>query len=238
MPNKKCMYEGCDAPEHRKSGYCIRHTESGPRSILINTSKFVNEEPSDEVKVEFVGEEENEEEALPEIEEKAQEEELKVKKKRKGKKKSKVQSQIILPVKPDSGNTTLATIFVCIVSFMFIVSGDEDIICSTCCISGILLVIISNGYTSKKLEYQNACIDRIERRFEEEQIDDNIPKEPSALVRIMSFVFGFLAIVCLFDDDTFGWSFVWGIVWFLCYISYSSEMNKRNDFIEEYRKRY
>ena len=62
MPNKKCMYEGCDAPEHRKSGYCIRHTESGPRSILINTSKFVNEEPSDEVKVEFVGEEENEEE--------------------------------------------------------------------------------------------------------------------------------------------------------------------------------
>ena len=83
MPNKKCMYEGCDAPEHRKSGYCIRHTESGPRSILINTSKFVNEEPSDEVKVEFVGEEENEEEALPEIEEKAQEEELKVKKKRK-----------------------------------------------------------------------------------------------------------------------------------------------------------
>jgi len=238
MPNKKCMYEGCDAPEHRKSGYCIRHTESGPRSILINTSKFVNEEPSDEVKVEFVGEEENEEEALPEIEEKAQEEELKVKKKRKGKKKSKVQSQIILPVKPDSGNSTLATIFVCIVSFMFIVSGDEDIICSTCCISGILLVIISNGYTSKKLEYQNACIDRIERRFEEEQIDDNIPKEPSALVRIMSFVFGFLAIVCLFDDDTFGWSFVWGIVWFLCYISYSSEMNKRNDFIEEYRKRY
>ena len=238
MPNKKCMYEGCDAPEHRKSGYCIRHTESGPRSILINTSKFVNEEPSDEVKVEFVGEEENEEEALPEIEEKAQEEELKVKKKRKGKKKSKVQSQIILPVKPDSGNTTLATIFVCIVSFMFIVSGDEDIICSTCCISGILLVIISNGYTSKKLEYQNACIDKIERRFEEEQIDDNIPKEPSALVRIMSFVFGFLAIVCLFDDDTFGWSFVWGIFWFLCYISYSSEMNKRNDFIEEYRKRY
>ena len=86
MP-KICMYEGCDAPEHRKSGYCIKHTESGPRSILINTSKFVNEKPSDEVKVEFAGEEENEEEALPEIEEKAQEEEVKVKKKLKLKKK-------------------------------------------------------------------------------------------------------------------------------------------------------
>ena len=238
MPNKRCMYEGCDAPEHRKSGYCIRHTESGPRSILINTSKFVNEEPSEDVKVEFVKEEENEEEALLEIKEKAQEEEIKVKKKRKGKKKAKVQSQIILPVKPDSGGTTLATLFVCIVSFMFIVSGDEDIICSTCCISGILLAIISNGYTSKKLEYQNACIDKIERRFEEEQIDTYIPNEPSALVRIISFVFGFLAIICLFDFDTIVWSFVWGIFWFLCYISYSSDMNRRNDFIEEYRKRY
>ena len=51
------MYEGCDAPEHRKSGYCIRHTESGPRSILINTSKLVDQKPSDEVKVEFVEEE-------------------------------------------------------------------------------------------------------------------------------------------------------------------------------------
>ena len=98
MPNKKCMYEGCDAPEHRKSGYCIRHTESGPRSILINTSKFVNEEPSDEVKVEFVGEEENEEEALPEIEEKAQEEELKVKKKRKGKKKARYRAKLSCPL--------------------------------------------------------------------------------------------------------------------------------------------
>ena len=73
------MYEGCDAPEHRKSGYCIRHTESGPRSILINTSKLVNEEPNDEVKVEFVKEEENEEETLTEIEEKTQDEEDKVK---------------------------------------------------------------------------------------------------------------------------------------------------------------
>ena len=232
------MYEGCDAPEHRKSGYCIRHTESGPRSILINTSKFVNEEPSDEVKLEFVKEEENEEEALSEIEEKVQEEEIKVKKKRKGKKKAKVQSQIILPVKPDSGGTTLATIFVCIVSFMFIVSGDEDIIFSTCCISGILLVIISNGYTSKRLEYQNACIDMIKTRFDEDGTDNYIPKEPSALVRIMSFVFGFLAIICLFDFDTIFWSFVWGIFWFLCYISYSSDMSRRNDFIEEYRKRY
>ena len=77
MPKKKCMYEGCDAPEHRKSGYCIRHTESGPRSILINTSKLVDKKPSDEVKVEFVEEEEleNEEEVQPDIEDETQEEE-------------------------------------------------------------------------------------------------------------------------------------------------------------------
>jgi hypothetical protein len=234
------MYEGCDAPEHRKSGYCIRHTESGPRSILINTSKFVNEESSEEVQVEFVEEEklENEDESKLELEDGTQNEEIKVKKKRKGKKKVKAQSQIILPVKPDSGGTTLATLFVCIVSFMFIVSGDEDIICSTFCISGILLAIISNGYTSKKLEYQNACIDQIERRFEEEQIDTYIPDEPSAFMMIISFVFGFLAIICLFDFDTIGWSFICGIFWFWTYISYSSQMNRRNDFIEEYRYRW
>ncbi|MED6337636.1 MAG: hypothetical protein VYC12_01280 [Candidatus Thermoplasmatota archaeon] len=240
MPNKRCMYEGCDAPEHRKSGYCIRHTESGPRSILINTSKFVNEKPSDEVKVEFVKEEEieNEEEALPEIEEKAQEEDIKVEKKRKGKKKTKRQNQIILPVKPNAGNTTLAMLFICMVSFMFIVSGDEDIICSTCCISGILLFILSTGYTSKQLDYQNSCIDKIERYFDNENIDDEIPKEPSTIARILSFAFGFLAIVCLFDDHTAGWSFILAPVWFLCYQSFNSDMKNRNDFIEAYRKNF
>ena len=124
------------------------------------------------------------------------------------------------------------------ISFMFIVSGDDDIIFTTCCISGVLLLGLSSAHTSKKLDYQNRCIDMIERKFDEEQIDDNIPKEPSEIVRIISFVFGFLAIVCLFDDDTFGWSFVWAILWFLCYISYNGDMTKRNDFIEEYRKRY
>ena len=49
------------------------------------------------------------------------------------------------------------------------------------------------------------------------------------------YVFGFLAIVCLFDDDTFGWSFVWAVVWFLCYISYNGDIQRRNDFIDLYR---
>ena len=240
MPNKICMYEGCDAPEHRKSGYCIRHTESGPRSILINTSKLVNEEPSDEVKVEFVKEEENEEETLTEIEEKTQEEEVKVKKKLKSKKKDKVKkgnihNQIILPVKPNSGNTILAISFICIVSFMFIVSGDEDVICSTCCVSGFLIFGLSNIYSSKKLDYQNACVDKIEKALDRMDVDTEIPKEPSVLTRIFMYVFGFLAIVCLFDDDTFGWSFVWAAVWFLCYISYNGDIQKRNDFIDLYR---
>ena len=240
MPKKKCMYEGCDAPEHRKSGYCIRHTESGPRSILINTSKLVDQKPSDEVKVEFVEEEEleNEEEVQPEIEDETQEEEIKVEKKKKSKKKGKAQKQIILPIKPDAGNTSLAALAVVMISFMFIVSGDDDIICTTCCISGVLLLGLSSAHTSKKLDYQNRCIDMIERKFDEEQIDDNIPKEPSEIVRIISFVFGFLAIVCLFDDDTFGWSFLWAFLWFICYNSYNGDMTKRNDFIEEYRKRY
>ena len=238
MPNK-CKYEGCDAPEHRKSGYCIKHTESGPRSILINTSKFVNEEPSDDVKVEFV-KEENEEEDLPEIEEKAQEEEVKVKKKLKLKKKDKVKkenihNQIILPVKPNSGNTILAILFICIVSFMFIVSGDYDIICSTCCISGFLIFVLSNIHSSKKLDYQNACIDKIERALDRMDVDTEIPKEPSDLTRILMFVFGFLAIVCLFDEEIFGWSFVWAAVWFLCYISYNGDVQRRDDFIDLYR---
>ena len=62
-----------------------------------------------------------------------------------------------------------------------------------------------------------------------------IPKEPSVLTRILMYVFGFLAIVCLFDDDTFGWSFVWAVVWFLCYISYNGDIQRRNDFIDLYR---
>ena len=145
------MYEGCDAPEHRKSGYCIRHTESGPRSILINTSKLVNEKSSDEVKVEFVEEEEleNEEEVQPEIEDETQEEEIKVEKKKKSKKKGKAKKQIILPIKPDAGNTSLAALSVVMISFMFIVSGDDDIIFTTCCISGVLLLGLSSAHTSK-----------------------------------------------------------------------------------------
>ena len=51
MPNKKCMYEGCDAPEYRKTGYCIRHKETGPRSIFIDTSKLVNEETNDDISI-------------------------------------------------------------------------------------------------------------------------------------------------------------------------------------------
>ena len=241
MPNKKCMYEGCDAPEHRKSGYCIRHTESGPRSILINTSKLVDKKSSDEVKVEFVEEEEleHEEEVQPEIEDKTQEKEIKVdKKKRKSKKKRKVQTQVVLPIHPNAGNKSLAALAIILVSFMVLVSGDEEVIFTTCCISGFLLIGLSSAHTSEKLNYQNACIDKIESRFNQEQIDQDIPKEPSAFVRIISFVFGFLAIVCLFDDDTFGWSFLWAFLWFICNISYKGDMTRRNDFIEEYRKKY
>tara|TARA_B100000614_G_scaffold182606_1_gene163299 strand:- start:1066 stop:1770 length:705 start_codon:yes stop_codon:yes gene_type:complete len=234
------MYEGCDAPKHRKSDYCIRHTESGPRSILINTSKLVKEEENDDIIVEFVEEEEleHEEEVQPEIEEETQEEEIKVEKKRKDRKKVKLQSQIILPDEPDAGGTSLAALFIFIVSFISIIGADEEAIFSTCCIAGFLLIILSSARTSKKLDYQNACIDRIERRFDREQIDEKIPLEPSAFVRIMSFVFGFLAIVCLFDDDTFGWSFFWAILWFLCYITFRGDMKRRNDFIGEYRKQY
>jgi hypothetical protein len=235
MPNKKCMYEGCDAPEYRKTGYCIRHKETGPRSIFIDTSKLVNEETNDDI--EEIKEEE-EEEVQVETEKESRKGDTKSKRKTKGKKKVEVQSQIILPVKPDSSGTTIATLFICIVSFLFIVGGDEDVICSTCLISGILLVLLSNGYTSKKLEYQNACIEKIERRNRRKQIDTYIPKEPSVFIRILVFVFGFLAIICLFDFDTIGWSFVWAIFWLLCYISYSSDLRRRNDFIEDYRRRY
>ena len=235
------MYEGCDAPEHRKSGYCIRHTESGPRSILINTSKLVDKISSEEVKIEFVEEKplEHEEEVQPEIEDETQEKEIKVdKKKRKSEKKRKVQTQVVLPIHPDAGNKSLAALAIILVSFMAIVSGDEEVIFTTCCISGFLLIGLSIAHTSAKLDYQNACIDKIESRFNQKQIDAKIPKEPSVAVRIMSFVFAFLAIVCLFDDDTFGWSFLWAFLWFICNISYKGDMTRRNDFIEEYRKKY
>ncbi len=63
------MYEGCDAPEYRKTGYCIRHKETGPRSIFIDTSKLVNEESNEDYEDEITDEDEfeDQEEKLCEL---------------------------------------------------------------------------------------------------------------------------------------------------------------------------
>ena len=237
------MYEGCDAPEHRNSGYCIRHTESGPRSILINTSKLVKEEQNNDVKVEFVEEEEeleSEEETQLEIEDDTQEkEESKVKKKSKSKKKEKGPIQIIFPDKPNPSGAIMAIAFISIFSLIFFPGGDEEVICSVCCISGIVLLIVSNSYTSKQLEYQNYCIDMIEIELNKNRrSEDEIPKEPSGMMRFMGFSFAFFALLCLFEDETFGLAFMFAIFWFFTYVNYNSQIQKRNDFIEVYRKKY
>ena len=232
MPNKKCMYEGCDAPEYRKTGYCIRHKETGPRSIFIDTSKLVNEETNDDI--EETTEEVDEEEVKVETEKESRKGDTKSKKKSKGKKSDILHNEIILPKKPDPSGTITAILVICFMNFFIILADDEETICAFCCISSLAIIALWSGYSSKRRDYQNACVDKIEEQLNRMNKKYQPPKELSGLPNVLMLLFGFLAIICLFDDDTFGWSFLFGLFWFMSYLAHSSAVQDRKDFINKY----
>ena len=231
MPNKKCMYEGCDAPEYRKTGYCIRHKETGPRSIFIDTSKLVNEETNDDIE-EIT--EEDKEEVQVETEKESRKGDTKSKKKSKGKKSDILHNEIILPKKPDASGTITAILVIGFINFLILFGDDEETICAFCCISTFAIIALWSTYSSKKRDYQNACVDKIEEQLKRMNKKYVPPKELPDLPNVLMYLFGFLAIICLFDDDTFGWSFVFGLFWFMSYLAYSSAVQKRTDFINMY----
>lgn len=231
MPNKKCMYEGCDAPEYRKTGYCIRHKETGPRSIFIDTSKLVNEETNDDIEE---IKKEDEEEVQVETEKESRKGDTKSKKKRKGKKSDILHNEIILPKKPDPSGTITGILVICFMNFLILLGDDEETICAFCCISTFTIIALWSTYSGKKRDYQNACVDKIEEQLKRMNKKYEPPKELPDLPNVLMYLFGFLAIICLFDDDTFGWSFLFGVFWFMSYLAYSSAVQKRTDFINKY----
>ncbi len=232
MPNKICMYEGCDAPEYRKTGYCIRHKETGPRSIFIDTSKLVNEETNDDI--EETTEEVDEEEVQSEPEKESRKGDTKSKKKSKGKKSDILHNEIILPKKPDASGTITAILVIGFINFLILFGDDEETICAFCCISTFAIIALWSTYSGKKRDYQNACVDKIEEQLKRMNKKYQPPKELPDLPNVFMYLFGFLAIICLFDDDTIGWSFIFGLGWFLSYLAYSSAVQKRTDFINMY----
>lgn len=217
MGKSKCKHENCNALEYRTSGYCLKHKKAAPESIFIVTSKL--DEEGNQIQ-------KNNHQSSDNVV---------------NNKSDYSSKQIVLPLKPSSGNATAGILgisgfcfLILVINIDEILFGDGEIFCLICFGGLFTIIFILLNYSNAKSKYDNAREKVVMEKLETTKSEQRIPKKPSVALSFLNGLFLILAIIFIFNDDMIFISFLFGTLFLVTFVAISSANREWQKFIDNH----